>query len=137
MRSKPRKFFVDENVSLQVAKNLSAVIPQHKFTHATSAHLTGIDDIELFVQLRYRDFDAIITQDLMQLERPDERSALRNNKLHWIGLAQIEIGGTAGIARQSATLMAGMSEILENLGPRPTVFRLKAPHFHPSHIELL
>jgi hypothetical protein len=74
----------------------------------------GLDDIPLIQELSARQFDALITRDKNQLSDPDERRALIDGRVHWIG--HKEPGpGLAGIASLVAGYISAFPHILDGL----------------------
>lgn len=119
------RFFVDENETDAILPPLRATFLQHEFRGSKEEELGGIDDIPLFAIVAERGFDALITRDSNQLDDRDERRALIESGLHWIGHKQPGASGELGIALTSAAYMAAMPHIVSAL---PTV---EQPHaFH-------
>ncbi|WP_407316708.1 hypothetical protein UQW22_10075 [Isoptericola halotolerans] len=119
-----RHFFVDENLTPELATLLSKVHRQHRFTSAQSAGLRGVDDVELFGDLQHRGFDAIITHDANQLEIPEERDGLRSAGLHWIGVPQGRVVGVDLVACQLSVVTPAIQHIVSNWSKKPTAYVL-------------
>lgn len=122
-----RRILVDENIPPLVAQTLRSAFIGHEFlsAHDNPPRYVGVDDIELFARLGQDGFGAIITQDRNQVRDSDERAALRQYNLHWIGLQAKRHGGVKGIAMSAATLMAGMPFVLTDWRDVPHLYRLK------------
>jgi len=80
------KLFIDENLPAQLVRPLSGIFPRDKFQSSTETGTSGWDDVPLIHELGERGFNAIITLDRHQLDNPDEREALRDAGLDWIGI---------------------------------------------------
>jgi hypothetical protein len=90
------RFFLDNNLSLRLVAPIVALLPGHSCGCAREEGLTAVDDIPLFAELSSRNFDAIITRDRNQLADNDERQALIDSGLHWLGTKDTQVGGFAG-----------------------------------------
>lgn len=117
-----RHFFIDENLSQSLSPLLAAIFRRERFKTASQAVLLATDDVDLFQELRARDFDCIITQDKMQLENPDERAGLRDAGLHWLGLPEMHLGGAAGLAAQAAMAGRAVATVLDEWAELPTAY---------------
>ncbi len=80
--SKYFRFYIDENLSPNIAKPLGNVFTRHRFSTPSEANLIGLTDVAPFRELGQRDFDAIITADTQQAVVQQEREELRSNGLH-------------------------------------------------------
>lgn len=120
-----RKFFLDENVMPIVADALSRLFKDHRFVTAKSAGLLDVKDVPLFYDLRDRDIDAIITQDLAQLSNDAERQALRECNLHHIGFVMPKASGQRMAGAQMATLALAIPEVLEQWADQPTSYLIR------------
>jgi hypothetical protein len=88
---------------------------EHTFRTASQEKLAGEDDIPLFAELHRRDFGAIITRDRNQLRDPDERTALREANLHWIGHKEPKTQGLDIISTLGAGYLAAFPHVLKGL----------------------
>lgn len=121
-------FFIDENLSPDLAPVLRSVFRQHRFLIARETGLLGIDDVELFRELRYRDIDCLITLDKNQLSREVERDGLREAGLHWLGISdEVEGRGVRRIAAYLAMAGPGIAYVLDHWQPRPTAYHCTSP----------
>jgi hypothetical protein len=131
-----RTIFVDENVMPQLAEPLCRVHRQHRFPTATSWSLRGIYDVELIDHLGARGCGAIITMDRMQLQRPDERAALRANGIHWIGFETPDASGTLLLAALTAITAPGVHHVLSTWSDTPRAYLLpQGNHARPPESE--
>jgi hypothetical protein len=123
------KFFLDANETSVILPVLKEVFgTEHTFRTAGEEKLSDVDDIPLFAELRKRRFDAIITRDRNQLRDPNERQALRDAKLHWIGHIEPKVSGLEIITTLGAGYLAAFPHVVEALttATGPTSCRVKA-----------
>lgn len=118
------KFFVDENVNRGCLEPLRTVYREHKFDYAFDEGLSGTNDIPLFDILAKRRYDAIITKDREQLRDDEERRALFDSGLHWIGHKAKDHDGLKGIAIETATVTAGLVFVLHEWRTEPHVYSM-------------
>lgn len=119
------KFFLDENIPSKLADPLSVVYRDHQFGTTFSENMEGVLDLELFEVIRSRGYDAIITKDGAQLNNPDERRAIFDQGLHWIGHKMKRHPGTTGFALESSTVVAGLAYVLQDWRHEPHAYLLK------------
>ena len=108
------RFFLDENESQVVLEPLRLLYRSHEFVPWQDEGLGGLDDIPLIQELGSRQYDALITRDKNQLSDPDERHALIDGHLHWIGHKE-PAPGLAGIAGLVAGYISAFPHILDGL----------------------
>lgn len=129
-----RTFFLDENLTPDLAEPLCRVYRRHRFATATRWQLRSVDDVDLIADLGRRECDAIVTMDRQQLENPDERDALRAAGLHWIGVPQTGTGGALLLAVLTAIAVPGIHHVLNSWHAKPSAYFLPegnhggAPH---------
>ncbi|QOT16513.1 hypothetical protein [Paenarthrobacter sp. YJN-5] len=126
------KFFLDENLSPLVAKPLAAVYLNHEFGTAQDEDLTKVKDVELFTEIRRRGYEAIITKDRNQHRIEDERRAIFDNGLQWICHRMGKHAGIRGFALESATIVAGLQFVIEELRPEPHLYLVKGIEAQPE-----
>lgn len=119
------KFFIDENVNHGCLEPLRTLYRDHDFRSAFDEGLSGTLDIPLFEELRAQRYDAIITKDQRQIANDDERRALHQAGLHWIGHRAKTHNGLFGIVVETATVTAGLIHVLQNWRTDPHVYTLK------------
>jgi PIN like domain len=112
------RFFLDENESEVILGPLRLLYDSHEFVVWSDEQLGGLDDVPLFEALAVRGFDALITRDKNQLSDKNERRALIEAGLHWIGHKEPE-AGLAGLASLTAGYISAFPHILEHLESRP------------------
>ncbi|WP_445227945.1 PIN-like domain-containing protein [Corynebacterium sp. H127] len=79
------RFAIDANESPLVCRTWETLFRPHEFVHIRDLNLNTLPDIELYSELVNHEFDALITRDRRQLVNPDERQALEQSGLTWIG----------------------------------------------------
>ncbi|OLR89833.1 PIN-like domain-containing protein [Actinokineospora bangkokensis] len=133
------KFFIDHNLSPRLIPNVAAIHGAQQFSCARDEGLAAVDDIPLFAELRGRGFDAIVTRDANQLADPQERIALIESGLHWIGLRGAKVAGLAGLALDSAAITVGLTLVLPELAAgTQAAYPLKAiPHQREQRIKAI
>ncbi len=123
------RFFVDHNLTPRLITTVSSIHRDHEFRCARDEGLMAEDDIPLFAKLAARGFDAIITRDGNQLINPEERLALVESGLHWLGVSPPKAGGLLGLALDSAAITVGLTIVLPELHGGQRAFRFPAvPH---------
>lgn len=122
------RFFLDANETSAILPVLDQVYGStHVFRSASEEGLADVDDIPLFAELRKRRFDAIITRDKNQLKNTDERQALCNARLHWIGHIEPKVQGLEIISTLGAGYLAAFPHVLEGIqsAAGPTAFHVQ------------
>jgi hypothetical protein len=116
------KFFIDENLPHVLTQPLNALFLGHEFRSCDDEGFSGVKDIPLFHKIHDRGFCAIITSDSNQVVRnDDERRALHDNKIHWIGVKQPAAKGLHLLATWNANITAAMPHILAAVTCEETV----------------
>lgn len=92
---------------------------------------------EVLHELASRRFDAIITRDRNQLLDHDERRALIDSGLHWLGAKDTQVGGLKGISLDCASITIGLAIVLpELLSGRQHAFTFRAlPHQREQRVK--
>lgn len=126
------KFFLDENIQVTLANSLRAVYRTHQFVTIDDEDLRGTLDHQLFPILAERGFDAIITKDKQQHRDLEERRALYDANLHWIGHQMKPHSGLLGLALESATVVAGLHYVLQSWHEEPYIYTLKGVGAEPG-----
>ena len=131
------RFFLDNNLSHRLTAPVAALLPDHTCCCARDEGLTAVDDVPLFAELRSRKFDAIITRDRRQLSNDEERSALVESGLHWLGTKDTQVGGLKGISLDCASITVGLAIVLpELLSGRQHAFTFRAlPHQRDQRVK--
>lgn len=131
------KFFIDENLTPDLAKPLAGIYSRHTFTTAVREQLLSIDDEDLFRDLHARAFDAIITLDGRQLIVPGERNGLADGGLHWIGAPHVGSSGEHQLSLFTGVIAAGLHHVLEDWRETPHAYSLQIPGNFASMIPLV
>lgn len=119
------RFYLDECLSPKVLDRLKAVFGAHSFLDYISEGLKGLKDVPLFGEMAARDVDVFIPVDRAQLTVPEEVSAIKAGRCHWVGLRQATGSGVSRVARTGATLLETVAYISDNSPMEPTAFRPK------------
>lgn len=131
------KVYLDENLPPFVAQPLAVVYQDHTFATWQDEGLKGTDDIPLLATLRERGFHAIVTRDRMQLKDPEERRAIADSGLRWIGVPDKRLKGLEQITITVSTLIAGMRFVFDHLPDGPTSYALKnVPHPENQRVNI-
>lgn len=126
------KFFLDNNLSHLVSRPLQSVYLRHEFGTAHGEGLSHVKDIPLFAEIRSRGYDAIITKDMNQHRNLDERRAIFDNGLQWICHRMGKHPGIRGFALETATVVAGLQYVIEDLRPEPHLYIVKGVEALPQ-----
>ncbi|MCS5733224.1 PIN-like domain-containing protein [Herbiconiux daphne] len=131
------KVYLDENLPPFVATPLAMVYQEHTFATFDDEKLGGMHDIPLLRTLRERGYDAIVTRDRAQLRDPDERRAVRDSGLRWIGVADKRLRGLEQITITVSTLIAGMRFVFAHEPAGPTSYALhNVPHTETQRVRV-
>jgi len=121
-------FYIDECVTPHTVSILKTLFMTDCFYTPSELNLLSCKDIPLFSKLHDEGIQVLITRDLNQLRNQSERQALKESGLNWVGLRGASKSGIAGIALDTATLVAALPFVRSELGSLdgvPTSFRLK------------
>lgn len=106
------KLCLDENLNRKLAASLHPVFRSISFTSVHAEGLLHEEDIPLFHELSARGINGLVTLDRNQLHG-DERQALRESGLHWIGLPH-PVGRLYQLQAQVvSTVVSGIRSILD------------------------
>lgn len=108
------RFYLDENFPPDLVHPLRAIYTEHEFAAWSEEGLGSTLDLDLFPELTNRGFEAIITRDRQQLKKPEERAALLDAGLRWIGLRETKLAGLAMISITAASLIAGLRFVIDH-----------------------
>ncbi|PWF82338.1 hypothetical protein DEJ38_06475 [Kocuria rosea] len=121
------RIFIDENVPHALGKVLAAAYPEvHIRTHLQE-QLSSWEDVDLINELKHRDFDALVTHDGRQLHRSDERAALRDCHIDWIGLPDLTEWGTSIREAMSGVACLGVAYYLRSRRQGPHAYHTPLP----------
>lgn len=122
------RFFLDENFPPLVADALVAVYGlEHAFSSAYEdrGRYASVLDIPLMPLVRDAGFDAIVTFDRQQMAKAEERKAVFDAGLHWVGLKMNAPEGPDGIAWLSSSMLAALPHLIDHTPDAPQVYRVK------------
>lgn len=130
------RFFLDNNLSPRLAEPVAALLPEHSCCCARDEGLTTVDDVPLFAEVAHRRFDAIITRDRNQLSDGEERRALIDSGLHWLGTKDTKVGGLKGMSLDCASITIGLAIVLPELSGGQRAFTFNAlPHQREQRVK--
>lgn len=131
------KVYLDENMPPFAAQPLAQVYPSHEFRTPDDENLRGVEDIPLMSTLREHGFEAIITRDRAQLKDVDERRAVAESGLRWIGVPTKNLKGLEQVTVTVSTLIVGLRFVFEHQPTVPTSYQLKSiPHTESQRIAI-
>jgi len=121
------KFLIDANINVTVRDPLRAIFDHHEFILAHDLKWSDLADVDLFEAMKERGFSALLTHDKNQLNDPDERTALRQYGLHWIGAKPPSHGGVMGAALETAAFISALPWVLGDIEACtvPTAFHVR------------
>lgn len=106
------KLCLDENMNRKLAASLHRVFRGVSFTSVHAEGLLHEEDIPLFNSLAARGINGLVTLDRNQLHG-EERQALKESGLHWIGLPHPEGRRYQIHAQVVSTVVSGIRSILD------------------------
>jgi hypothetical protein len=111
------KLLLDENVPRPMVEIVRILLTAHDVVHVHELDgWAGTKDIELYAKARSEGFQAIITNDAKQLNRPMEVEAIARSGLHRIQYRQNnKHGGLVGLGTAIATVCAALPHALVDL----------------------
>jgi hypothetical protein len=111
------KLLLDENVPRPMVEIVRILLTVHDVVHVHELDgWAGTKDIELYAKARSEGFQAIITNDAKQLNRPMEVEAIARSGLHRIQYRQNnKHGGLVGLGTAIATVCAALPHALAEL----------------------
>lgn len=123
---KRHKLFIDENLPPTIGPVIEQMFRRNLMIRSGYQESThGMKDVPLIEHLSALSFAGIITSDFAQIDtNDDERAALRNAGLHWIGVPKPQAKGIAQISQITAAVISAMPQILAEWPSDPTAFRI-------------
>jgi hypothetical protein len=76
---------IDEQTPLQYRDVLAFLLPAHQVAHVNDLRWKSKKDAALLTDAVRRGFEVFLTNDVRQLEDPDETDAIRRSGIHHIG----------------------------------------------------
>lgn len=119
------KLYIDENLPPAIVSPLAQLHRRHHFRSWQQESLSGVEDEALFQMLSSLGYDGIITQDVRQLVNDNERKALRDNGLHWVGVPQLNEAGAHGTAAVVSMIVIGLPYVFDHMDAVPHLYRLQ------------
>ena len=107
------RILLDEDVPVQVLEILRRVLVDHEIDHVDTIRWKGKKDPVLIPNAASRGYDVLVTNDLGQLNDPDECRAIRRARIHHV---TFRIGdGLRGLALAVAAIVAAMPRLVDEL----------------------
>jgi hypothetical protein len=110
------KLLLDEDVPLPLLELLQHVLADHEVDHVYSVHWKGKQDRDLYRDSKRRGYDAVLTNNLRQLNDPDECTAIKKSGVHLILYETPD--GLRGLALASAAICAAIRPLIGRLATR-------------------
>jgi hypothetical protein len=107
------KVLLDENVPIQVLAVLERVARDHEFHHVDQIEWKSKKDKFLLADAAAKGYQAIVTNDISQLNDPSETQAIRQSQMHHIRFEQDE--GIVGYAHAVGSIIAAMPGVMQEL----------------------
>lgn len=126
------RFIADSNILGPTVDLLRTIFSEHEFATTLANGVEDMDDIPLFSFAAEHGYNAIITKDREQWRDLNERAALDESGLHWIGHRTKDHSGLRGLALQAATVISGLAFVLADWRTDPHIYLLKGVEALPS-----
>jgi Domain of unknown function (DUF5615) len=110
------KLLLDEDVPLPLLALLQHVLTEHQVDHVYSLQWKGKQDRDLYRDARKRRYNAVLTNNLRQLNDPKECTAIKNSGVHLILYQTLD--GLLGLALASASICAAIRPLVGQLETR-------------------
>lgn len=131
------KFLVDQNANYQTPRTLNDFFNEHSFDHAYDKGWGALKDVALFAAMRDEGYGAILTRDRRQLVVPEERAALRQHGIHWIGFKAPSQAGLVGLALETSTILSGLPYVIAHLAQQPMACEIRSvPHQLEQRVKI-
>ncbi len=111
------RVLLDEDVPVPLVELLRHILDGHQVDHVYDLHWGGKTDRDLYKDARARGYEVVLTNNLKQLQDPDECAAIRRSGVHHVSY-EID-NGLQGLALASGAICAAMRRVLEELAGRP------------------
>lgn len=111
------KVLIDENVPRPLLDALRILLKtRHDLSHVHDLKWQGTKDVPLYEKAAGEGFEAVLTNDRHQMQRPLEVEAIAQSGLHRIEYrVNAKHGGLIGLATAIATVCAGLPHALDEL----------------------
>lgn len=110
------KLLLDEDVPLPLLALLQHILSEHQVDHVYTLRWNGKQDRDLYRDARRRQYDAVVTNNLRQLNDPDECLAIQRSGVHLILYETLD--GLTGLALASAAICASIRPLVGQLVAR-------------------
>lgn len=130
-------FLLDENFPPAGWKVFSQFFRDHEFGRVGVQINRGFKDIELFNIAHEKGYNAIITSDINQIHRTQEREACKKAQLHWIGIPRNRrLRGRSILHNQIAQVLGSLDMVIKHVedNSRPMAFLFQKPS-HDFNIQ--
>jgi hypothetical protein len=112
------KLLLDEDVPEPLLPLLERLILEHEVQHVASVKWKSKKDIPLFADAKAKKFEVLLTNNLGQLQNPDECKALQRSGLHCIYYTLDP--GRQGLAMACGAICAAIRPIMLELADAPS-----------------
>ena len=124
------KVLLDEDVPQPLVDTIKRLLRGHEVAHVRALGWRGKRDFDVYKDGRARGFDAIVTNDLAQLNDPIECRAIRDSRMHHIRYELDD--GLIGLGLAAGAICAAIRPIVEELDHAPSqrlvrIIRLSRP----------
>ncbi|MEI6621174.1 MAG: hypothetical protein WCP28_04635 [Actinomycetes bacterium] len=106
------KILLDEQVPVFFAEAIARLLPKARVDHVANIKWKSKKDIPLYADAKTRGYTLIITNDLRQLEDPEETKAIKRSGLHHLRYRR-KGRGLAAQAGSLASLVAALPAVVE------------------------
>lgn len=132
------KFYLDENFPPDLLGIVRLIYDDHEFVSWRDEKLGGATDVELFWTLPERGYSAIITRDRRQLSNVDEKSALLDSGLIWVGVRDVTLKGREKLAVTAASLISGLGHVIDAAREGARIVQVNnVPHTVTQRIKVI
>lgn len=123
------RIFIDENLPHQLAPALGKAFRRAIFSSHAAERLSGTLDLPLFAELSSREFNVLITKDLAQLAKAEERDGIRNADLHWVGVREPDSAkGIDFYGALLSALAATVPAVIKGIASPPHAYYVHCEH---------
>jgi hypothetical protein len=110
------KVLLDEDVPVPLIKLMQHILREHVVHHISEIGWKGKSDVHLYKDARARGYDVMVTNNIRQLNDPDECDAIKKSGKHVV-LYNMDIG-LQGLALASGAICAAIRPVVEDLARR-------------------
>jgi hypothetical protein len=110
------KLLLDEDVPVPLIKLVRHILKGYVVDHINEIGWKGKSDVNLYKDARMRGYDVVITNNIRQLNDPDECDAIKKSRRHLV-LYNMD-SGLQGLALASGAICAAIRPVVEDLATR-------------------